>query len=94
MAREPDRQVRASEARWHHNAVSQGWPTEVSEQDWVDHFDAHVEVYAALYAVVFRGWELRATERVMHADAPFHRPAPVVQDWVWTPAQRARRKAS
>ena len=67
-----------------------GYPTEVPVEVWVAHFDGREEVYAALYAVVIKGWELRSVTRQMHADAPFHGPAPQVEDWVHTPAQRTR----
>ena len=80
-----------SEAQAVERTEGYGYPTEVPVEDWVDHFDDHPEVYAALYAVVIAGWDVRKVSRRMHRDAPFHRPAPEVEDWVHTPSQRARR---
>jgi hypothetical protein len=64
-----------------------GYSTERTEDEWREHWDAHPEAFAALYAVVYRGFTGTQVRPVLR---PFYSVPPVVEDWVWTPAQRRR----
>lgn len=65
-----------------------GYPPERSEAEWVTHLSAHREAYAALYAVVIRGWGLNRVTHVMH---PFYSVPPHVEDWVTYPRKPTQR---